>query len=152
MPRSRQCFDTLQAARHASAAAERPQECGQVAFLVSVDRWCLRTCAGRPWRPNTGWLRELPRSRQFTHLSGQPRAESHATRRCQPSARAAIARSWTTAPVRAVTMAAFMGTIYFALVHNRVFLVRCRVHALHYVCYRGQMRSALSSPSTPPAP
>jgi len=34
LPRSRQCVDTVQAARHASAAPERPQECGQVAFLV----------------------------------------------------------------------------------------------------------------------
>jgi len=88
----------------------------------------------------------------LTLLSGQPRAESHATRRSQPSARAAIARSWTTAPVRAVKMAAFMGTINFALVHNRVFLVLRRVHALHYICYRGQTRSALLSASTLPAP
>ena len=35
-------------ARHASAAPEQLQEFGQVAFLVSVDTWCLRTCAGRP--------------------------------------------------------------------------------------------------------
>jgi len=86
LPRSRQCVDTVQAARHASAADERPQERGQVAFLVSVDKWCLRTCARRPGKPHTRWLSELQCSRQCVDTEQAARHASAADERPQERA------------------------------------------------------------------